>query len=28
LYGLYYGLLGRDTAEICTDVMTSNIGVL
>ena len=26
-YGLYYGVLGRDVAEICTDAMASHIGV-
>lgn len=26
-YGLYYGVLGRDISEICTDKMTSHIGV-
>ena len=26
-YGLYYGVLGRDLSEICTDKMASNIGV-
>ena len=26
-YGLYYGVLGRDFAHICTDRMASKIGV-
>lgn len=26
-YGLYYGVLGRDIAEICADRMASHIGV-
>lgn len=26
-YGLYYGVLGRDVSEICTDKMAANIGV-
>jgi len=26
-YGLYYGVLGRDFAEVCTDRMASQIGV-
>lgn len=26
-YGLYYGVLGRDFAEICSDFMASTIGV-
>lgn len=26
-YGLYYGVLGRDFAELCTDRMASQIGV-
>lgn len=26
-YGLYYGVLGRDFAEICSDYMASTIGV-
>lgn len=26
-YGLYYGVLGRDVAEICADRMASLIGV-
>lgn len=26
-YGLYYGVLGRDISEICTDKMASHIGV-
>lgn len=26
-YGLYFGVLGRDLSEICTDKMASNIGV-
>lgn len=26
-YGLYYGVLGRDIAEICADKMASHIGV-
>jgi len=26
-YGLYYGVLGRDFAEICADSMASHIGV-
>lgn len=26
-YGLYYGVLGRDLAEICADKMASHIGV-
>ena len=27
-YGLYYGVMGRDFAEICSDYMASTIGVL
>jgi len=27
-YGLYYGVLGRDIAEICADKMASHIGVI
>lgn len=27
-YGLYYGVLGRDFAEICTDKMAAKIGVI
>lgn len=26
-YGLYYGVMGRDFAEICSDCMASTIGV-
>ena len=26
-YGLYYGVLGRDCAEICADKMAAHIGV-
>lgn len=26
-YGVYYGVLGRDIAEICTETMASRIGV-
>lgn len=26
-YGLYYGVLGRDVSEICTDKMAAHIGV-
>jgi len=26
-YGIYYGVLGRDIAEICSDLMASKIGV-
>ena len=26
-YGIYYGVLGRDMAESCTDQMSSKIGV-
>lgn len=26
-YGLYYGIMGRDFAEICSDYMASTIGV-
>lgn len=26
-YGLYYGVLGRDIAEICSDKMASHVGV-
>lgn len=26
-YGLYFGVLGRDVAEICADKMASHIGV-
>lgn len=26
-YGLYYGVLGRDVAEVCADTMASHIGV-
>jgi len=26
-YGIYYGVLGRDMAESCTDRMASKIGV-
>jgi hypothetical protein len=26
-YGLYFGVLGRDIAEICADKMASHIGV-
>lgn len=26
-YGLYYGVLGRDIAEICADKIASKIGV-
>ena len=26
-YGLYYGLLGRDCAEFCTDKMAAKMGV-
>lgn len=27
-YGLYYGVLGRDIAEICADKMATHIGVM
>ena len=27
-YGIYYGVLGRDIAEICSDSMASKIGVI
>jgi hypothetical protein len=27
-YGIYYGVLGRDMAESCTDRMASKIGVI
>lgn len=27
-YGLYYGVMGRDFAEICSDYMASTIGVI
>lgn len=27
-YGLYYGVLGRDISEICTDKMAVNVGVI
>lgn len=27
-YGLYFGVLGRDLSEICTDKMAANIGVI
>ena len=27
MYGTYYGVLGRDIAEICSDSMASKIGV-
>lgn len=26
-YGLYYGIMGRDSAEICSDYMASTTGV-
>ena len=26
-YGLYYGVVGRDFAEVCADKMASQIGV-
>ena len=26
-YGLYFGILGRDSSEICTDRIASTIGV-
>lgn len=26
-YGLYFGVLGRDLSEICTDKLACNIGV-
>lgn len=26
-YGLYYGVMGRDFAELCSDYMASTIGV-
>ena len=26
-YGLYYGVLGRDFAEICSETMAAHIGV-
>lgn len=26
-YGVYFGVLGRDTAELCADKMAANIGV-
>lgn len=26
-YGLYYGVMGRDFAEICSDYMAATIGV-
>ena len=26
-YGLYYGVVGRDFAEVCADKMASHIGV-
>lgn len=26
-YGLYYGVLGRDLSEICTEKLAANIGV-
>ena len=26
-YGLYYGVVGRDFAEVCSDKMASHIGV-
>ena len=26
-YGLYYGVLGRDLAEVCADKMASHVGV-
>ena len=26
-YGLYFGVLGRDCAEICADKMASKLGV-
>lgn len=26
-YGVYFGVLGRDMSEICTDKMAANIGV-
>ena len=26
-YGLYYGVVGRDFAEVCTDKMATHIGV-
>lgn len=26
-YGVYYGVLGRDIAEICSDLMAAKIGV-
>ena len=26
-YGLYYGVLGRDCAEMCTDRLASSMGV-
>jgi hypothetical protein len=27
-YGVYYGVLGRDIAEICSDLMAAKIGVI
>ncbi len=27
-YGVYYGVLARDIAEICSDIMASHIGVI
>ena len=27
-YGVYYGVLGRDIAEICSDMMAAKIGVI
>ena len=27
-YGLYYGVLGRDLAEIAADSMAANVGVI
>ena len=26
-YGLYYGVIGRDLAEVCADMMASHLGV-
>lgn len=26
-YGLYYGVVGRDFAEVCTDHMAASVGV-
>jgi RING finger protein 121 len=27
-YGLYYGVVGRDFAEVCTDHMAASVGVV